>query len=250
MCSAPCDDDSDCAATQACANNSITIDGVGGVLKVCEPDTSLPEVPCDENADCAPTGRECNALAQPGGADTDLVLVCGFPATGAAIGAPCSGALVADAGECATGLCDGDLNGQCTLACNSDDDCDDAFGFLCTGTPFSNIAGRVCQDACTKEADCADAGRSCQLRNNVVEDLVDLVCAEDRGTKAAGEGAVDAGECQTAFVLILEGGDRICTQMCQVSTDCADAGTLTACGDLDIETPTGGLQTVRGCILP
>ena len=250
LCSRPCAVDVNCAITQICQTSSVTVDGVGGVVDVCQPNGGLPPTPCDEDAVCASTGRLCNDLVSQG-VGQPLALQCGFPgAGGGQLGAACGTNSLENRTQCNTGLCDGAVAGQCVRACNSDDDCGGG-GFICTGSGFSNVPAELCGEFCTNEAACG-AGRSCELRRNLVENLLDQICAPNLGTQPPGTSVPAPNNDCEAGIIITQGPNRFCSALCSVAADCAAFPGITRCGPVNFPKPNGGgaTQSVDVCLAP
>lgn len=257
LCSAPCDDETDCAAHQDCGAQSVTLGGVTSVEQVCIPDIDLPLTLCTTTPDvCDAEERVCSRLVTVPDGGGAFAFACDAPPIGnEPLYADCTslGAGTHGSDDCASGLCDDETTGACTLVCDDDADCGAG---ICTSSGLSNPDdARFCGEPCATQAQCGD-GRSCVRRNDDVDRAVELVCDGDRGTRQAGE-YVDAGatECETALVVCegsatcAAGTPRYCTHLC--APDAGDCTTeAPSCEPQTLSYPDGGSVNVFICKRP
>lgn len=208
------------------------------------PEATSTTCPATRTATAPARGR-CATVIDQGG---QLELFCGVAGSGTGqLGDTCAGPFFENGDDCATGLCDGDVAGICTIACDADDDCGGS-ARICTGSGYTNIPGTFCAPSCAREADCPEATRSCQLRRDYVANAIEPACNEHRGTEPANTVVSTAGECQTNFA-INDDGVRYCTELCVDASDCP-AG-LTRCTTVNMNRPSGaGTQPISACARP
>ena len=137
-------------------------------------------------------------------------------------------------------------------------------GFFCTGSGFTNIPDRFCGTSCSKDADCAAvAGRSCQLRDDAVTDLLEQACSQSDGPLPPGTDiqSNQQGQCTTGLAVNFTANGAtttVCTAICGGNGDCAaftasDAThtAITSCQPVGgFQTPSGGSQSVNLCVKP
>jgi hypothetical protein len=244
LCSGPCAAEADCAANQNCVTRQTTVAGLGtATIDVCVEDPDAPVTPCTTDVDCQ-NGQQCNDLVQNG---SELALICAAPAAGTGqLGDSCDGDSLENRTDCATGLCESDTGGICTVACDADEDCGGG-GFICSGSGYSNVPARLCAESCTTNASCDD-GRVCSTRADRSVNLLHLVCEASHGAAQTGDDVASSAECATGYSYT-QGPDRYCTEFCVEAGDTCPLATPT-CTEVTLNKPVTGDQIMFVCARP
>jgi len=213
-CSTPCDARSQCASDQLCRSNPVGKNGESGSFRLCE---TPPDEKCTSSGTCPDPVRVCSDLRTNMNNEYDAF--CQFPNANAPnqLGESCS-----KDGDCASGLCLGDLPGsplpdRCSVVCRGDNQC--AAGQICTSVPSSpgsDVA--ICTKPCGATADCSGSN-TCQINENrlTTPRSADTICAAPPGTKqfgatCSGGGGCESGLCLTSFTFDpTDPNDQRCT---------------------------------------
>ncbi len=190
VCTAPCEDDTQCGVLQICEEESVSLEGEDGEFDLC---TEQPPIDCASPGDCEQDELTCNTTVPESGAVEGAI--CGLTNPGEEeLAGSCT-----DSAQCESDLCWTSLDGsagECTVFCeDAGDDC--ATGQVCT----SKSAGLgLCLAACDSNADC-DGGNICQLGTTPDADAVHSYCSLDRGDGTTGDSCEESSDCETGICL-------------------------------------------------
>jgi hypothetical protein len=163
-------------------------------------------------------------LSGDGGADS---LFCIATTGSGQLGDACASPFINPLDQCATGICDDDVAGLCTLPCTDDSECADEPGFICAGSGLNNLPDlNFCSRACVREADCG-TDRACRRKADNVANSWETVCDGMLGAEAAGALVSSPNECQSAFA---------------ITTTLSDGGTVTYCSEFCTPPADGGVE--------
>jgi hypothetical protein len=192
FCAAPCNDSTQCAASQLCQSTSLTKGNATGSFDVC---TTLPSVACADSGECTDGVRVCSDLRL---ANNIFTPHCAFPNTTAVgmMGAACTAP-----NQCRENICLSPA-GACSVVCNSDNDCATGMGCTTYSLSSNNVTSTIgfCIDVCADNSDCSN-GNVCSINSDVINDDVDQVCEKPVGAKDLGDTCATGNECLTGLCL-------------------------------------------------
>ena len=131
----------------------------------------------------------------------------------------------------------------CEIPCGGDADCAPlGGGLICTEV---EEAVRRCVRSCDRDGDCAQ-GEVCGLRNNLIDDRVDVYCQPPIGAQPVDQFCSAAAQCTHGVCARTSDNRQFCSRPCRTTTDCFES--KPACIPSPIPNPSqSALQDIAIC---